>query len=133
MKAIYIQDEKNGLLDFDLKDVLAAIGPRAVVSNWTISRVEGHEDYGVDATGAAANELEAVAQAKTTVSGSRLVELAHGVQQIIWGKFSAYEVTAAEPWLIVTAFDSSRFEVCSNDEATLALLRTAFRDVRSVD
>lgn len=132
MNAIHIHDRKNGCLDFDLKDVLTAIGSRAIGSNWTISPVEGHEEYGVDATGPAANELEAIAQDKITVGGRRLVKLAQEVQQTIWGKFSAYEVTADEPWLIVTAFDSSWFEVCSTDEATLALLRATFRDVRSV-
>jgi hypothetical protein len=62
----------------------------------------------------------------------RLLRLANDIQQVIWGKFVGYHTAPVNPWIIVIAFDSTWFEVQSTDDLALGLLRTAFKDVRSV-
>jgi hypothetical protein len=136
MKAIRIHALSGAptpALDFDLRDILATLGANAEDAVWDVRAVEGQEEYGLDATGSAASELEHLAQTGTRISGKQFLGLAKAIRQVIWGEFRGYETaTSADPWIVVTAFDSTWFEVRSTDEPTLARLRNAFKDVRSV-
>jgi hypothetical protein len=81
----------------------------------------------------AADELEKLAKSRMVISGQRLIEIAKDVRQIIMGEFRGYETTSSTaPWIIVIAFDSTWFEVRSTDDAALARLKVAFKDVRPV-
>jgi len=132
MKAIRIHDLTRGVLDFDLKDILAALGSRAANSTWIVSAVEGEEEFGLDATGPASGTLEHLAQTGTRISGKHLLKLAKNTRQVIWGKFIGYDASSTDPWIVVIAFDSTWFEIRSTDEPAITRLRKAFKDVRSV-
>ena len=61
MNVVKILDEADGSLGFDLRHVLAALGPRAARSSWDASGVAAHGES-LFATGDKAYELEAVAE-----------------------------------------------------------------------
>ena len=135
MKAIRIYDLKYGtsVLAFDLRDILAALGPKAINAAWSVGRVEGGQPDGLDVTGGAADELEKLAQSGIRIGGEHFVELARNVRQVIWGRFEGYDTaSSASPWIVVIAFDSAWFEVQSTDDAILSRLMVAFKDVRPV-
>ena len=132
MKAIRIHDLKYGVLAFDLRDILAALGPKAITAAWTVGPVEEGQPDGLDVTGSAADELEKLAQSGIRIAVN-FVELARNVRQVIWGKFEGYDTASpASPWIVVIAFDSTWFEVQSSDDAALSRLMVAFEDVRPV-
>jgi hypothetical protein len=131
MKAIRIHDNARGLLDFDLKDILAVLGKRAINSAWSVGAVEGHKEEGVDATGRRSSEYDQLALTGTRVSGRHLLKLAKETRQIIWGRFVGYDASSPNPWVVIIAFDSTFFEVRSDDAEALARLMRTFKDVRS--
>jgi hypothetical protein len=86
---------------------------------------------GISATGDGEAALEELARSGARVAGTRLIEIARDVRQIIWGEFKGYADGAVdEPWIVIVAVDSSWFEIHSDDEAVLARIRKAFKDVR---
>jgi hypothetical protein len=108
-------------LTFDLKDVLRAFGPEALEWIWTASNL--------DAIGECYPDLEALEQTDAEVAGSRLLEIADGISQVIWGEFNAYRGESREvPWVRVVAFDGSWFEVWCEDKATLLHVAASFKD-----
>ena len=122
---------KRGSLAFDLRDILAALGPQAVKAVWRVGDVEVESEALMMATGNGADELEKLAKLGMLVSGERLIEIARNVDQIIWGEFKGYDsASSADPWIVVVAFDSTWFEVRSTDDLALARLEVAFKDVR---
>ncbi len=106
------------------------IGPKAANATWTVSAVEGQEEYGLDVTGSGSGELEHLAETGMRVTGKHLFKLAKNIRQVIWGKFVGYDASSASPWIIVIAFDSTWFEVRSTDEAALARLRSSVHSWR---
>ncbi|MCP1539620.1 hypothetical protein [Methylorubrum extorquens] len=130
MHIVRIYDMTNGMLDFDLRHVLAALGAQAIACSWIVSGVAAY-DEAFDATGEQVRRLEELAASGRRIKGDRLRDLADGTQQVIWGEFQAYaDANAAVPVLIVRAIDSSYYEVATNDPRVLQNLRAAFRDVR---
>jgi hypothetical protein len=134
MRTIRIHDlDQRGVLAFDLKDILAELGPKASRAFWNVSPVEQVTDGGLDVTGESAAELEQLAHSGERINGRRFVKLAEKARQVIWGKFAGYDEPASpNPWIVIVAYDSSWFEVRSTDEAALSRLGAAFNDVRSV-
>jgi hypothetical protein len=131
MRTIQIHDLKQGALALDLREILAALGPRAHATYWTVSDVAS-SDQALDATGDGADALEELALSGERTAGTRLIDIARTVSQTIWGEFRGYsDKAAAEPWIVIVAVDSSWFEVRSDDAAALAGIRGAFKDVRS--
>ena len=120
MKTIRIHDlDQRGVLAFDLKDIIAKLGPKARRTFWNVSPVDGVTD-GLDVTGESAAEFG-------------FAKLAERTRQLIWGKFIGYEDPSSQnPWIVIVGDDSTWFEVQSTDEAALSRLETGFRDVRSV-
>jgi hypothetical protein len=128
MDKIYIRDANGHHLSFDLKDVLVAIGQPALETYWTAGPVERTGEM-LDATGANRPLLEALVQSGERVDGHRLLELAQGIHQTIWGEFRGYETpTSPGPWIIVVAFDSTWFEVHTDNAAVLEALRARFKN-----
>jgi hypothetical protein len=116
----------------DLRDVLAALGERAISAFWAVSGVDA-EGEDVAATGDRADELEALSRSRKRVSGQRLAEIAKGIHQTIGGKFQGYDgVSSVEPWITIIAFDSSWFEIRSPDEGVLCQLGSQFKDTRRI-
>jgi hypothetical protein len=133
VKTIRIHDlDQRGVLAFDLKDIIAKLGPKARQTFWNVSPVEGVTD-GLDVTGESAAEFEALAQSGERINGRRFAKLAERTRQVIWGKFIGYEDPSSQnPWIVIVGGDSTWFEVQSTEEAALSRLETGFRDVRSV-
>jgi len=131
MDKIYIKDAHDGGLSFDLKDLLAAIGPPALESYWTVGSVERCGES-LDVIGKDIQVVEALAASGERVSGYRLQEIAADIHQTIWGEFQGYKTsTAPMPWIIVVAFDSTWFEVHSTDCALLDGLKSKFKNTLS--
>src|SRR5690349_2519553 len=99
LQAVTIHDIRDGVLAFDLIDILRVVGPDAESSLWRCRNVE--------CTGDLADELHRVSDAEATVSGAEMLRLARGVLQIIDGDFEAYRVDETRPWLVVRAIDST--------------------------
>jgi hypothetical protein len=111
-----------GCLDFDLVDVLRALGPRAERSVWRCGDV--------DCFGLTAGALERAITSRDPISGEQLVQLAAGLTQVIDGRFEGFDLGEATPWVVATAVDSTWWEVRSADAAALASLRQRFRATR---
>ncbi|NEU13214.1 hypothetical protein G3T14_13865 [Methylobacterium sp. BTF04] len=130
MYIVRIYDMTNGVLDFDLRHILAALGAQAIECWWMISGVAVY-DEAFDATGEQAGRLEELAASGRRIKGDRLRDLANGTQQVIWGEFQGYvDASATVPVLIVRAIDSTFYEVATNDPRVLQNLKATFRDVR---
>jgi hypothetical protein len=122
MKAVKIQDmePERRVLAVDLRHVLLALGQRARASTWRARDVW--------ATGEATSAIESLDE-KQTIPGTRLLELAENVVQIIDGVFSAFDPDSAGPWVIIEAVDSTFYAVHSDDETVLDSIRHAFHEV----
>src|SRR3954452_17690592 len=115
------------MLDFDLRHILAALGPLVRGYSRTVSGVAAY-DEALDATGEQAGQLEKLVVSGKRIHGGELRDLADGVQQVIWGEFHAYEDPSADtPAISVRAIDSSFYKVATNDPRVLESLRAAFR------
>lgn len=99
--------DDRGVLAVDLRHILEALGEKAVKCRW---RVEG-----VEAIGHKATELQELSDRRATLTGDALVRLANEVSQVVDGTFSAFENDADTPWLVVSAVDSSAYDVTSPD------------------
>lgn len=75
--------------------------------------------------------LGQLAVSKSVATGITLSEAAHATQQVIWGQF--VEMLAGQkedPCVVIRAMDSAFYEVTSADDAVLATVRSAYKDVR---
>ena len=115
------QTELGGFLNFDLKEILSAIGEPVIVSTWRCHNIE--------CTGENAERLYELSEESQNVSGKELVEIAEGIFQTFDGELEAYRDGEEDPWLMVNAVDSSWFEVFSVDSAVLESIRSRFQDV----
>jgi hypothetical protein len=128
MQGLKIRDlgktELGGFLNFDLKEILAAIGDPVIVSTWRCHNVE--------CTGENTERLYELSEEGQSVSGKELVEIVAGIFQTFDGEFEAYRDGKEEPSLVVNAVDSSWFEVLSVDSAVLESIRSSFQDVSAL-
>lgn len=131
MRILEIHDKHpDGNLGFDLRDILAALQPRAENAEWEIHHAD---DETFEATGVGASTLEALAGSGKRISGRSLVSLADGIHQIIWGEFRSFDHSATMPWVTVRAIDSSWYEVETADDTAAVLIRRKFKDVQLAD
>ena len=128
MPQLWISDKVpgGGFLAAGPTEVLRALGPGAMDWLWVVSDVE--EGEALEAVGPKLPGLEALKLSGARVPGSRLARSADGIGQVIWGEFRAYrDEGAAEPLVRVVAFDSSRYEVWSEDAAFIGRVQAFFR------
>jgi hypothetical protein len=120
MQGITIADfDERGVLTVGLYDILVSLGPRAASSSWLLSNVE--------ALGAGADALlEQMADVQDPVPGDVLLGIAERVNQVIDGKFVAFDAQGGDPWITVYAVDSSAFDVVTDDLAVLNGVRSQF-------
>jgi hypothetical protein len=135
MKYVEIHDSKRmehfSGLSFDLKEILEALGQSATKAHWAVMPETEECSEALFATGNGSIALEELARSNERVSGSRLAEIARDTRQIIWGEFRAYkERLDDKPWVVIVAFDSSWYEVYSEDETVFRNIRSSFQDVR---
>ena len=122
----------SAFLDFDLRDLLAILSPRSQESEWVVCPVvlfKSKEDM-FEATDKGGDQLEILAEARTRVSGDNLAAIAARTRQVIWGQFIAYLGQKPEPWLILSAIDSTFWEIITEDTSVLEKIKQAFKDVR---
>lgn len=114
---------KNGSgLNFDIKDILAAIVESTSNSRWRCRDLW----YTTTRNG----KVVSVKEARLKLSGEKLLRLAASIHQTIDGRFEARSEGAAKhPWLIIIAFDSSWFEVWSSKPRVLEKIKERFKDV----
>jgi hypothetical protein len=136
MPAIRLFPHHGGVLTFDLKEVLAALGPIGLALYWTVGDVDTHGEHSdatFDATGRGAVALEKLAVSGERINGSRLTKIAESVRQVIWGEFKGYEDKLSDaPRVVVVAFDSSWWEIQSEETTLLDRAAKAFKDVERV-
>ena len=109
MHFVEIHDSNGGFaLAFDLIDILRAIGGKALTSRWIVD--------GVECVGSSAEELHRCSDSGEAIDGKELWRMASDISQTIDGRFSAFEGDSEQPWLQISAIDSSYFEVGSTDE-----------------
>ena len=58
-----------------------------------------------------------------------MLELAAEITQVIDGKFQGYLLNENQPWLIITAVDSSTYDVETVDENILNQIRQQFQQI----
>jgi hypothetical protein len=122
MQGITITDQTtDGFLAVNLIDILEAIAPGVLISKWQISNLE--------CLGEAAEKLYQIADSEECISGELLLQLAADITQVIDGKFAGYRLNESQPWLIVTAVDSSAYDVETVDDKILGQLRQQFQQV----
>jgi hypothetical protein len=119
-------------LAVDLRHLLDALGERAIHSLWEISEVSRFGEPLMVTGEGRANVLDELARSKKRISGTLLHELAHSVDQVIWGEFRAFEDGGSAPWVIIRAIDSTWYEVETQDDAALAQIRKAFEEAQTV-
>ncbi|MBF2715341.1 hypothetical protein [Agrobacterium vitis] len=88
MKTIRIHDVmKNGVLPFDLRDLLRLLAPRSLQAVWRVSTVKSGlpELEWFDATGDGGEKLELLANRDAVITGQELLALAKQTTQVIWG------------------------------------------------
>lgn len=133
MKVLQIHDaRRTDWLESDLKHVLSALGTLAASSQWKVARAEPFEaEYCFEATGEGGTELETLAASGLWISGRRLQDIANRTRQVIWGIFAGFKSSdEARPWIVIYAFDSSWYEVHTDCDAALDLIRKNFLVVR---
>jgi uncharacterized protein YbjQ (UPF0145 family) len=89
-----------------------------------------HADAEFDATGRGAVALEKLAVSGERINGRRLAKIAESVRQVIWGEFRGYEEELSDaPRVVIIAFDSSWWEIQSEETTLLDRVAKAFKDV----
>lgn len=123
MEAVTIHDSTpNGVLSFDLADLLRVAGSNARASIWRCRAVE--------AVGPRADPLHAASDDARSLSGEELIDIAAAVTQVMDGDFIAKRSNEEVPWLLIRAVDSTLYVVVTSDRALIARIRAEFRDVR---
>jgi hypothetical protein len=126
MPAVMISDmmPDQRFLAVDLRHVLQCLGSRALASEWRVRDVW--------ATGDSASALEGI-EAKSTIPGAALNDLAHKVSQVIDGVFTGSDPGSATAWVVIEAVDSTYYVVSSPESAVINSIRCTFRDVSDYD
>jgi hypothetical protein len=111
----------SGNLDFDLVEVLAALGQRVMTSSWRCPRLQytSRDERDVPV-------LEQVGTEGRTVLGAELTRGIGQLLQVIDGEFEAFDENEGR-WAVIRAVDSSWWEVWSDDKSVLEAVRTTFR------
>lgn len=114
-----------------LKDILPAMSSRAAGTEWTVGdyvEVDGLEWF------EAADALRAIAETGRRVPHDQLAVIAGTETFAVWAVFRGYDAkSASEPWITLSAIDSTFWRIATDDTETHRLIRAAFQDVREVE
>ncbi len=131
MPTVRIYDLDGDNLAAHLGDLIEVLGAPALKASWTIAPVSAAQPE-FEAAGRGGKKLEALADARATVSGLELSAIARDTMQVIWGQFTAQRPETSDgPWVSVRFVDSTFCEITSADDAVLEAIRARFRDVRA--
>jgi len=122
MHGITISDSTpDGFLAINLIDILQAIAPAILTTQWQITSLE--------CLGTTAEQLHQIADNHQLISGKLLLELAAEITQVIDGKFQSYRLNENQPWLIITAIDSTAYDIETVDQRILIKMRQQFQQI----
>jgi len=126
MHGITIRDSDNlrGLLKVNLPKILCLLEAEVRGCSWRIADV--------DAVGRGAHKLHEAADNGQLLSPDAFASLISEIDQVIDGDFLCYHAGGTRPWLVISAVDSSAFDVESESPAVLEKVRTAFQDVEDL-
>ena len=126
VEAVTIHDTRvlggSRVLAVDLIDILRLCEQDVLASAWRLSYV--------DCFGALAGEFMRLSAENAIISGSELIRLAAGVQQVVWGDFEGFRCCDGRCWLVVRAIDASLYVVVTADPSVLKQVQSRFSDVR---
>ena len=125
-RSISDRDPTTGALAFDLRDILAPLGRDGERSAWSVRDVEC-------LGGDAAQELHDASDSMRVLTGSRLIELARAVGQVIEGEFSGRLPGDVADWIVIRAVDSSAFDVYTDQEEVLSAFKSSFGCVEDLE
>jgi hypothetical protein len=114
-------------LAFDLADLLACLGDKALSSQWKCSVGECIAQEG------ARPDLEGAYDAPAGVSGTELIALAAETLQVVDGVFEAFRPGERRGWIALEAVDSTYWEAFAEKTDDLAALRVRFSEVESIE
>ena len=123
--SLKLPPDEVGSLNFDLAELISAIGDSALSSEWRI--------HDLDCFGDSYSEFAAASASSRAISGKRLLNLAERITQIIDGEFVGHRLSGGGPWLVIKAVDSSWWEVWTADEVARSSLRRRFSAVSDID
>lgn len=122
MKCLIIRPQTSGgRLDFDLQEVLQALGPKVSTSAWMIRDLNYVSRDERDIPTFHSSE-------RKRIPGDELLASLPNLLQVIDGEFRAFE-KGSEPWVIIRAIDSSWWEVQSRDASAFDAIRHRFQNV----
>ena len=122
MHGITISDSTpDGFLAINLIDILEIIAPAIATTQWQIINLE--------CLGTTAEKLCQIADNRQLISSELLLKLVAEITQVIDGKFQGYLLNENQPWLIITAVDSSAYDVETVDENILNQIRQQFQQI----
>lgn len=108
--------------ELDLRTILSVLNLHTARAVWEVD----HADENFWAMGKDIRAIEALVGSGKRISGETLRSIADDIHQVIWGEFRAFDGAAKAPWVIVRAIDGSCFEIESEDETLIALVRQHF-------
>jgi hypothetical protein len=116
----------RGGLEFDLPDVLAALGERVSNSRWRCRLLwyTSTDEQDIDV-------LHRMDQGEL-VDGHILLGAIDRLMQVIDGEFEGVEAEGAAPWVLIRAVDSAWWEGFSDDPSVLVAIRGRFRVVHDL-
>lgn len=122
MHGITISDSTpDGFLAVNLIAILEIIAPAIATTQWQITNLE--------CLGTTAEKLCQIADNRQLISSELLLKLVAEITQVIDGKFQGYLLNENQPWLIITAVDSSAYDVETVDENILNQIRQQFQQI----
>src|SRR5687768_2739885 len=107
----------QGGLEFDLAEMLAALGARVKEAVWRGRGLQyvSSDDQVIDCLERLGSEED--------VSGAELLAILPELRQIIDGEFEARTSPGAAPWVTLRAVDSSWWEVYADDPNVIGAVR----------
>jgi hypothetical protein len=132
MQGMSIHDLRDNHLAFDLRDLLATLGPTALTAWWrcrTPVWYIAEEDATIDA-------LEWRDGKAAWVRGTKLVKDTQALRQVVDGVIEGVRSEgqpvndSLSPWVVLRAVDSSWWELYSDESTVFAAVRNRFNDVR---
>jgi CheY-like chemotaxis protein len=118
-------DRQKTYGDFDLYDILVAIGEPAINTIWSCKNIE--------CLGKGAQEIQTCDNDKVQISGKDLCRISSRIYQTIEGHFEAHRRWSNKPWLVIRAVDGSGFDISTRDRRIIARLKNCFRDVEDIE
>lgn len=109
----------------DLHGILAALGERALSSNWLGNNIE--------CLGESAPELYSYTDHEQTITGYDLLRITSGIYQTIEGDFKAFDQGSTSHWFYIRAWDGGGFYIEVNDPELKERLKNQFQAVEDIE